>query len=620
MFNRSGAFSVTNGIRGSGSPNPASVVKMGTGTMTLTGVNTYEGNTFISNGIVKLGASEMIPDGGSTTGWLILDGGTTGGTLDLNGFNETVNGLSGVGGTVVGQILNSVASSTNRLTINQLADNTFAGNILDNAGTGGRVAVTKNGANALTLSGASTYSSGTIVAGGTLNIQGGGVGTGELSLSNGVTLNLLGSGATFLGNTIRTPAGATASFTAANLNSGYGGAFVSGDSTSTNDIIGGISCSTANVKQFSNFTGVVQIELAGTIRFSSTSLSINGGDNTTFVVLGLLNTRNGTGNAVSNGIYLGALFGNGGVTGASGADGNTVYLIGGKGSDCTFSGTISGTAPRGSAVTKVGAGTLTLDGTLSYDGATTVSNGVLALAGSANLDSVTNTISVKSGAFLDVNGIGGTLTLGNVFEQRLSGLGTVRGSVVVNANSTIAPGDPTGTLTITNILTLSGTNRVSLNRTNVQNCGRIAAQSFVINPGASLVVTNLGPGNFAPGDSFTLFSQPVSGLTVVALPALPCNKVQWTNKLAIDGTLAVIGTACPSTNPTNITAVVSGGNSLNLSWPADHLGWLLQVQTNAINIGLSTNWVTIPGSDAVTSLALPIDPANGTVFYRLILP
>jgi hypothetical protein len=111
----------------------------------------------------------------------------------------------------------------------------------------------------------------------------------------------------------------------------------------------------------------------------------------------------------------------------------------------------------------------------------------------------------------------------------------------------------------------------------------------------------------------------VSGLTVVELPALPCNKVQWTNKLAIDGTLAVIGTACPNPDRTNITAVVAG-NTLNLSWPPDHLGWLLQVQTNALTIGLSTNWVTIPGSDALTNLAVPLDPANGTVFYRLILP
>jgi autotransporter-associated beta strand protein len=91
IFNRSGSFTVANGIAGTGTPNPASVMKLGSGTMTLGGVNSYEGNTYVSNGVVKLGASEVIPDGGITTGWLILDGGpTAAGTLDLNGNDQSL--------------------------------------------------------------------------------------------------------------------------------------------------------------------------------------------------------------------------------------------------------------------------------------------------------------------------------------------------------------------------------------------------------------------------------------------------------------------------------------------------------------------------------------------------
>jgi autotransporter-associated beta strand protein len=269
---------------------------------------------------------------------------------------------------------------------------------------------------------------------------------------------------------------------------------------------------------------------------------------------------------------------------------------------------------------KAGAGTLTLDGTLAYDGATTVSNGVLALAGSATLDSVTNTIAVRAGAFLDVNGIGGMLTLGNLNPQTLTGGGTVRGSVTVDANSTLMPGDSTGILTVTNVATLSGTNIANLNRTNNPNSGRLAAQSFVINPGAILIVTNIGPTNFAAGDSFALFNHPVTGLTLGApLPALPCPGLQWSNRLATDGTLAVIGNPCVNTNPTNITAVVVG-NSLDLSWPADHLGWHLQGQTNSPNAGITTNWVTIAGSDSTTHVVIPFNPANGPVFFRLVYP
>jgi hypothetical protein len=71
--------------------------------------------------------------------------------------------------------------------------------------------------------------------------------------------------------------------------------------------------------------------------------------------------------------------------------------------------------------------------------------------------------------------------------------------------------------------------------------------------------------------------------------------------------------------PINLSSVKSG-NALALSWPSDHLGWRLQVQTNAPGIGLATNWVTLPGSDLVTSTNITINPSSGAVFYRLIYP
>ncbi len=74
-----------------------------------------------------------------------------------------------------------------------------------------------------------------------------------------------------------------------------------------------------------------------------------------------------------------------------------------------------------------------------------------------------------------------------------------------------------------------------------------------------------------------------------------------------------------ASNPTNIIAETSG-NTLTLSWPADHRGWQLQVQTNPPSAGLSTNWVTVPGSDVVTGTNITINPTNGAVFYRLVYP
>ena len=39
-----------------------------------------------------------------------------------------------------------------------------------------------------------------------------------------------------------------------------------------------------------------------------------------------------------------------------------------------------------------------------------------------------------------------------------------------------------------------------------------------------------------------------------------------------------------------------------------------------LNAGLGTNWVTVSGSTGVTSETVPINPANGAVFYRLVYP
>jgi polygalacturonase len=75
----------------------------------------------------------------------------------------------------------------------------------------------------------------------------------------------------------------------------------------------------------------------------------------------------------------------------------------------------------------------------------------------------------------------------------------------------------------------------------------------------------------------------------------------------------------PSNVPTNITAYAVG-NQLQLSWPQDHLGWRLLIQTNSLAQGLSTNWATVPNSTNVMATNIPIVPTNGSVFLRLVYP
>lgn len=78
----------------------------------------------------------------------------------------------------------------------------------------------------------------------------------------------------------------------------------------------------------------------------------------------------------------------------------------------------------------------------------------------------------------------------------------------------------------------------------------------------------------------------------------------------------VIGPFGVSVSPTNITYTFNGSN-LALSWPADHTGWRLQVQTNTL---AGTNWIDVPGSSLSNYLLMPVDPTAASTFYRLVYP
>jgi beta-galactosidase len=75
------------------------------------------------------------------------------------------------------------------------------------------------------------------------------------------------------------------------------------------------------------------------------------------------------------------------------------------------------------------------------------------------------------------------------------------------------------------------------------------------------------------------------------------------------------------TNPA-VSAVYlhSTNNALLLSWNAASVGWRLQVQTNGLGAGLGTNWVEVPGASGTNLMAIPVNPAAGTIFYRLVYP
>jgi hypothetical protein len=135
----------------------------------------------------------------------------------------------------------------------------------------------------------------------------------------------------------------------------------------------------------------------------------------------------------------------------------------------------------------------------------------------------------------------------------------------------------------------------------------VLPSSGAADPAANLVSI----GSRSSGASATSFTYQLKGvMSDVAIYNYALN----TNQVSADYE-AGIGPIV-STNPTNIITSVSG-NQLTLSWPANHIGWQLQVQTNGLSGGLGTNWVDVSGSTTNDQITIPINPANGCVFYRL---
>jgi autotransporter-associated beta strand protein len=255
----------------------------------------------------------------------------------------------------------------------------------------------------------------------------------------------------------------------------------------------------------------------------------------------------------------------------------------------------SGAINNGTAVvtlTKRGSGVWTFTGANTYTGTTTVQEGTL----------LVNSL------------IGpGAVTITNA--GTLGGSGTISGPVTNAGGGTLSPGTSIGTLTLSSDLTLQSDSLtlVEVNKTAGINDKVTGVVNLIY--GGTLVVTNIS-GTLNIGDSFTIFTAASPSGNFANVTGAAGAGQAWRFNPAT-GVLSVVAGAVNT--PTNITYSVSGGQ-LTLSWPASHLGWILQAQTNSLSIGISSNWSDVAGSASATQAVRPIDPASPAVFYRLRSP
>ena len=586
-YNRTDAISVNNSIiAGGGVPN----LRINSGTVTLGGSGDNTGTTVTVNtnatlvlGKASSGSVHALNGATVNAGGTLQLGGSggdqmadsagvalAGGAFDLAGQTETVAAVNGFGlltNTTGSGVLNltSMASQSGTLTV---------------------------GGGTLTCSGSMVAQTGTLVVnGGTLNLSGNGQLAGGTGVQGGGNF-ILNGGTVNAGFNFAVGNATSASLAQATFN---GGTF-----NSTGQLLNGFS-SPALVTVNSN--AVINISSGGTYSYGNSPVTsyLNGG---TIITFAFKSRGAGDLQMYLNGVTIQA---NGSVTtffpyntgyanqhayvSTNGLTLNTASFAIGISQNLEHDPALGANIDGG--MTIKGGGTLTLSGASTYTGNTILSNATLNVTGS-----LVAGVNVQSGATLT-----GTSS-------------TLNGAVTVASGGTLAPRvGAIGTLTLTSNLTLQAGSTMVVEVNQTAGTSDQVTGLNLVNYGGTLVVTNLA-GTLTNGSQFTLFSAASSTNNFSSVSGTPGANLAWKFN-PTNGVLSAVSTI--ATNSTNITAVVSG-STLTLTWPADHLGWLLQSQTNNLNAGLSGNWVDVTGSDGSTTSVINIVPANPTVFFRLRSP
>ena len=441
-------------ITDAGVGNALSLVKTGTGMEALSGNNTYSGGTTINGGTLLLAINNALFSNGVVTV-------NAAGTLYIGGFNQIIDALNGVAGSVV---TNSGGPAT--LTIGNANGNGLFGGVIADAGVGNALSLVKTGTGTETLSGTNTYSGGTTISGGVLQFNDGGSVLGAITNNSALVFN--SSGIVTNGNTISGTGSLTQIGTGKleldGANTYSGGTVITNSGTI---VIGNnTALGSGNVQMWNRtaigVNGVINlannIQVNGDPTFDSTGGTLTlsgvisgGGDvyitGTNAIIFTGNNTYTGD-TTISNGTLQ---VGNGGTSGTLGSGNvtNLSFLVFARSDSISVSNNITGNG----SLTQAGSGTLVINSANTYSGGTVVNGGTLTVAnshalGSGNLGVLNGTLqtgSAQTGIPLSINvggnylqysagtlalGIGGT-ALANHDWLNITGTAILNGTLTV---------------------------------------------------------------------------------------------------------------------------------------------------------------------------------------------
>lgn len=411
--------------------------------------------------------------------------------------------------------------------------------------SGGSFSITKAGTGALTLSGANTFSGGFVQGAGDTYISGlgtptsGALGTGVVTLAGGRII--YNSGTTALYNHLVAQTGSTTTFLEATSHSLY----LYGDLSGSGNIILDANTNYNGIRlagDNSGFTGTLTLSSTGSSARHKFESANAGSAAAKWIFNGP--TDSGSMNFGTGTIHFGEFSGNANQI-RNNATGTATLSVGALNTDSTFSGVISSVGSL--ALTKVGTGTLTLSGTNTYTGATSIQNGTLKFTGNK---SGTGQVTVQSG---------GTL----------AGTATVAGPLTLESGGSIAPGNNgTGTLTLSGNATLNSGGNLQFELGSPASSDKIAltGTTFTGPSGGSVTVNITAVSGFGPGIYPLITGATGISAAGFSIGSSPAGFIYQFSAAAGTLSLTVIEAVVPPA-PTGLTAT-GGIQQIQLAWSA----------------------------------------------------